>query len=284
MHSNASTSQKLAEDEPPSDDLLCPLCKKIFTDAVITPCCGFSFCDACKFIDCFMNLATGSREQISFCLGIRNALIESPDHKCPHCLQQYVAIDQINPNFCVRNLVDRWHERQSQLSFSHLTMLQPHSQKNEMDVDNNTKKSSDSIAEQVEEYDPTTPSTPSELQPIAKPAKPAPIVIKMQSSSKSQSPPLPVLNTKTPDPSSEEEKINDDEMNSSRFAELTSFYFASTRYRLTFSQKTSQSSNAQTMNIGDEINQIRAESTSSLAPSERELNASNRSLHFDIIF
>jgi len=32
-------------DEP--DALLCPLCKKIFTDAVLIACCGASFCDKC---------------------------------------------------------------------------------------------------------------------------------------------------------------------------------------------------------------------------------------------
>ena len=35
-------------EDPPPDDLLCPLCKQVCRDAVITPCCHFSFCDDCK--------------------------------------------------------------------------------------------------------------------------------------------------------------------------------------------------------------------------------------------
>ena len=29
-------------------ELQCPMCKKLFTDVVVTPCCGFSYCDECK--------------------------------------------------------------------------------------------------------------------------------------------------------------------------------------------------------------------------------------------
>lgn len=30
------------------DDLICSICKDLFTDAVMIPCCGSSFCDDCK--------------------------------------------------------------------------------------------------------------------------------------------------------------------------------------------------------------------------------------------
>lgn len=30
------------------DDLICSICKDLFTDAVMIPCCGSSFCDECK--------------------------------------------------------------------------------------------------------------------------------------------------------------------------------------------------------------------------------------------
>lgn len=32
------------------EDLICSICKDLFTDAVMIPCCGTSFCDECKFI------------------------------------------------------------------------------------------------------------------------------------------------------------------------------------------------------------------------------------------
>jgi hypothetical protein len=42
-----TSSQWIDEDLPPND-LLCSLCKWVYTDAVITPCCHFSFGNAYK--------------------------------------------------------------------------------------------------------------------------------------------------------------------------------------------------------------------------------------------
>jgi hypothetical protein len=39
---------KTTDGDIPPDDLLCPLCKRLYVDAVITPCCHLNFCDACK--------------------------------------------------------------------------------------------------------------------------------------------------------------------------------------------------------------------------------------------
>lgn len=36
------------EQEIP-EDLICGICRNIFVDAVMIPCCGSSFCDDCKF-------------------------------------------------------------------------------------------------------------------------------------------------------------------------------------------------------------------------------------------
>lgn len=36
------------EEEVP-EDLVCNICKDLFTDAVMIPCCGGTFCDECKF-------------------------------------------------------------------------------------------------------------------------------------------------------------------------------------------------------------------------------------------
>lgn len=33
---------------PVPDNLRCPLCQKIFKDAVLISCCGKSYCDECK--------------------------------------------------------------------------------------------------------------------------------------------------------------------------------------------------------------------------------------------
>ena len=46
--SSSMLPTKSADDEQPPDDLLCPICKQVYTDAVIIPCCHNSFCDACK--------------------------------------------------------------------------------------------------------------------------------------------------------------------------------------------------------------------------------------------
>lgn len=44
---------KSADEEAPPDDLLCLICKQVYNDAVITPCCHNSFCDECKFFSFF---------------------------------------------------------------------------------------------------------------------------------------------------------------------------------------------------------------------------------------
>jgi len=49
---------KSADEELPPDDLLCPICKKIYFDAVITPCCHNSFCDDCKYKSNFISFCS----------------------------------------------------------------------------------------------------------------------------------------------------------------------------------------------------------------------------------
>ena len=43
--------QSASEDEsdPIPDELLCPICNDLMSDAVVIPCCGNSYCDDCKF-------------------------------------------------------------------------------------------------------------------------------------------------------------------------------------------------------------------------------------------
>lgn len=45
---SSTIPSKSNDEESIPNDLLCPLCKRVYTDAVITPCCNLSFCDACK--------------------------------------------------------------------------------------------------------------------------------------------------------------------------------------------------------------------------------------------
>lgn len=53
---NEATSVVVAQPVPPPiekkqeipEDLLCSICKDLFADAVMIPCCGSSFCDECK--------------------------------------------------------------------------------------------------------------------------------------------------------------------------------------------------------------------------------------------
>jgi len=156
VSSTPSSSSKTADEEIPND-LLCPLCKRVFTDAVITPCCNLSFCDEC----------------------IRTALIESSDHECPMCHCQHVAIDQINPNLYLRNHIKRWHERQNQSVYSHVSLPQQAIEPADVDSSSTTNLSNEN-----EEYDPTNVTSSS-----ARPAVKVPIVIKMQPRGETPSPP-----------------------------------------------------------------------------------------------
>ncbi|CAF0836459.1 unnamed protein product [Rotaria sp. Silwood1] len=179
VSSSISSSSKSTDNELPPNDLLCPLCKQVYTDAVITPCCNLSFCDAC----------------------IRTALIESSEHECPHCHCQHVAIDQINPNLYLRNHIKRWHERQNQSSFSQILMSQHPTQTLDQDIDTTPTNLSN-----TDEYEPPILSTNS--QQSSAPIKTAPIIIKMQPLAKSQSP-QPIVSTRPADMTFEDEKISD---------------------------------------------------------------------------
>lgn len=76
--------QKVVEEkkEPP-EDLLCSICKGIFRDAVMIPCCGSSFCDEC----------------------IRTALLESDDNECPECNEKGTSPGSLIPNRFLRTNV-----------------------------------------------------------------------------------------------------------------------------------------------------------------------------------
>ena len=58
------------------EDLICGICKDLFTDAVMIPCCGSSFCDEC----------------------VRTALLESEDNECPDCKEKGSSPGSLIPN------------------------------------------------------------------------------------------------------------------------------------------------------------------------------------------
>lgn len=70
-------------DNPPSH-LVCPVCSKLFQDAVVLPCCGDAACDECA----------------------RNALM-TRNNSCPLC-NQYCALDQLIPNKRLRTAVEKY--------------------------------------------------------------------------------------------------------------------------------------------------------------------------------
>lgn len=46
-HSQYLLSTEKEQEIP--EDLICGICRNIFVDAVMIPCCGSSFCDDCKY-------------------------------------------------------------------------------------------------------------------------------------------------------------------------------------------------------------------------------------------
>ncbi|KAH8354933.1 hypothetical protein KR093_002153 [Drosophila rubida] len=71
------------EQEIP-EDLICGICRNIFVDAVMIPCCGSSFCDDC----------------------VRTSLLESEDSECPDCKEKNCSPGSLIPNRFLRNSVN----------------------------------------------------------------------------------------------------------------------------------------------------------------------------------
>ncbi|XP_017462377.1 PREDICTED: zinc finger CCCH domain-containing protein 13-like isoform X1 [Rhagoletis zephyria] len=66
------------------EDLICSICKDLFVDAVMIPCCGSSFCDDC----------------------VRSALLESEENECPDCKERGCSPGSLIPNRFLRNSVN----------------------------------------------------------------------------------------------------------------------------------------------------------------------------------
>ncbi|XP_038141234.1 E3 ubiquitin-protein ligase RBBP6-like [Cyprinodon tularosa] len=80
--------QSSSEDDsdPIPDELLCPICNDLMTDAVVIPCCGNSYCDDC----------------------IRTALLDSEEHICYSCKQSDVSPDNLIANKFLRQAVNNF--------------------------------------------------------------------------------------------------------------------------------------------------------------------------------
>ncbi|AWP05381.1 putative E3 ubiquitin-protein ligase RBBP6-like [Scophthalmus maximus] len=80
--------QSSSEDDtdPIPDELLCPVCNDLMTDAVVIPCCGNSYCDDC----------------------IRTALLDSEEHICFTCKQSDVSPDNLIANKFLRQAVNNF--------------------------------------------------------------------------------------------------------------------------------------------------------------------------------
>jgi E3 ubiquitin-protein ligase RBBP6 len=81
----APVLKKVERNAP--EEMICPLCRKLMTDAVLIPCCGRSYCDDC----------------------IRNYLLENK-FICPEpdCKQTDVSPDNLIPNRSLRKAIDNF--------------------------------------------------------------------------------------------------------------------------------------------------------------------------------
>lgn len=95
------------------EDLVCPLCQDLLTEAVMMPCCGISFCDDCKYsrsAEC-CKIVRGSNWWCRTLAGIRNALIESEDNQCPDCKEAGTSPETLIPNRFLRNSVNSFRNK-----------------------------------------------------------------------------------------------------------------------------------------------------------------------------
>ncbi|GMR52983.1 hypothetical protein PMAYCL1PPCAC_23178, partial [Pristionchus mayeri] len=90
MHWRARNSKRPDNGEIPLSqrvvppELKCALCQELLKEAMLSPCCGTSFCAEC----------------------ISNRLMEVTE--CPQCKKEGVGVDQLVPNKSVRLAVDSW--------------------------------------------------------------------------------------------------------------------------------------------------------------------------------
>jgi E3 ubiquitin-protein ligase RBBP6 len=82
---NEPVEQQFVEKKPREipEEIICTICKGIYRDAVMVPCCGSSFCDEC----------------------VRTALLESENNECPDCNEKDTSPGALIPNRFLRKSV-----------------------------------------------------------------------------------------------------------------------------------------------------------------------------------
>jgi protein MPE1 len=70
---------------PSDSSLACPICSKLFRDAVTTPCCSRTYDEEC----------------------LQTHLLER-DFTCPGCQSKITSLDKLRPDYHVRGLVQRY--------------------------------------------------------------------------------------------------------------------------------------------------------------------------------
>ncbi|EDW01958.1 E3 ubiquitin-protein ligase RBBP6 [Drosophila grimshawi] len=101
------------KDQEIPEDLICGICRNIFVDAVMIPCCGSSFCDDC----------------------VRNSLLESEDSECPDCKEKNCSPGSLIPNRFLRNSVNVFKNESGYklAAFKPVTKVNPVVEKKEED-------------------------------------------------------------------------------------------------------------------------------------------------------
>ncbi len=84
-------------------ELQCPLCRNLLTDAVLIPCCGNSFCDICTHFFFSLLIVVLTRGY----LGIRNTL-PATGNTCPICQR---PADVVVPNQKVRQAAEGFKKK-----------------------------------------------------------------------------------------------------------------------------------------------------------------------------
>lgn len=79
------TESEVRESPPSDPTLVCPLCTKLFTQAVQTPCCQTNYCEEC----------------------IQAHLLEH-DFVCPNCDEKIGSLDRLVENGEMRERVERY--------------------------------------------------------------------------------------------------------------------------------------------------------------------------------
>lgn len=106
-----NTPPAIEKKQEVPEDLICSICKDLFTDAVMIPCCGSSFCDECKQqflarVDLSIECTFNYLHFFNRIAGVRTALLDSEDNECPDCNEKGSSPGSLIPNRFLRNSVN----------------------------------------------------------------------------------------------------------------------------------------------------------------------------------